>query len=390
MGTIKINNIVYGSNNASEIIYKSQTVEEKLDTIPIFDINDNGNVPIVGDVLTYGHIIDNLNSDSNGLVLSAKQGKILSEKIDNIDLSDLENGIATNAENISNLDSDINLMSASIKILEDNMTNNAIINNMQTSINAFNNALSASEPVYTTISTEKKSVTNSTTYTISVPSEAARVNIKKTSVSNYVTATITVGNISIGVPIGVVNEIWTVNCSGISSIIVTVVDQYNDNNPMELEFEFQKMSSKGVMFNFGIDANGNYGYYKDGADTVTPFNNIKTGEMWLRCCKNVTTHHNYTGGMTGCFYFNNLDFSDIDSFVFSYQIGTSTKNANPFTISNSNGYLVNVDPAGTISNQTVNVNNTTLPCTVQINVSYQGTNYLTIHSYKKHGVTYVL
>lgn len=33
-------------------------------------------------------------------------------------------------------------------------------------------------------------------------------------------------------------------------------------------------------FKFGIDANGNYGYYKDGADTVTPF---KTGGKLTDC-----------------------------------------------------------------------------------------------------------
>ena len=97
MGTIKINNIVYGSSNASEITYKSQTVEEKLDTIPIFDINDNGNVNNDGsDVLTYGHIIDNLESDADDKVLSAKQGKVLKNSLKN----ELE-------ESINNLDTKI-------------------------------------------------------------------------------------------------------------------------------------------------------------------------------------------------------------------------------------------------------------------------------------------
>ena len=131
MGTIKINNIVYGSNNASEIIYKSQTVEEKLDTIPIFDINDNGNVPIVSDVLTYGHIIDNLNSDSNSLVLSAKQGKILSEKIDNIDLS----GIDNNAN-------DIGLLNKRVDIIEEKMTDNEVITALDNRITENTNDIS--------------------------------------------------------------------------------------------------------------------------------------------------------------------------------------------------------------------------------------------------------
>lgn len=112
MGTIKINNIVYGSNNASEIIYKSQTVEEKLDTIPIFDINDNGNVDNGNsDILTYGHIVDSLNSDVTDKVLSAKQGKVLKNYIDNIDFSPLENSISSLEneleESINNLDTKI-------------------------------------------------------------------------------------------------------------------------------------------------------------------------------------------------------------------------------------------------------------------------------------------
>ena len=104
MGLIKINNEIYGTSNASDIVYKSMTVEEKLDTIPIFDINDNGNVDNSGsDVLTYGHIIDNLTSNATDKVLSANQGRVLSEKIDNIDLSYLEDGISTNTESINSL-----------------------------------------------------------------------------------------------------------------------------------------------------------------------------------------------------------------------------------------------------------------------------------------------
>lgn len=102
MGVIKINNIIYGSNNASDIIYKDITVEEKLDTIPIFDINDNGAVVVESDILTYGHIVDNLNSTESNKILSAKQGKILSEKIDNIDFTPLEMAIGENAVAINN------------------------------------------------------------------------------------------------------------------------------------------------------------------------------------------------------------------------------------------------------------------------------------------------
>ena len=128
MGTIKINNIVYGSNNASEIIYKSQTVEEKLDTIPIFDINDNGNVDSDNsDVLTYGHIVDSLNSDAVDKTLSAKQGKVLKNYIDNIDFSPLENSInsleSELEESIDNLDTSINNLDTKITEFQNTFLN---------------------------------------------------------------------------------------------------------------------------------------------------------------------------------------------------------------------------------------------------------------------------
>ena len=112
MGEIKINNEIYGTSNSSNIVYKDTTVEEKLDTIPVFDINDNGNVDNDGsDVLTYGHIIDNLESDADDKVLSAKRGKVLKNFIDNIDFSPLENSISSLEneleESINNLNTKI-------------------------------------------------------------------------------------------------------------------------------------------------------------------------------------------------------------------------------------------------------------------------------------------
>lgn len=124
MGTIKINNIVYGSNNASEIVYKDTTVEEKLDTIPIFDINDNGNVDNSGsDVLTYGHIINSLNSSAVDKTLSANQGKVLKELIDDVDNE-------VNTLN-STLSSDINTISDRVESTRseiENFMRNDLIN----------------------------------------------------------------------------------------------------------------------------------------------------------------------------------------------------------------------------------------------------------------------
>ena len=116
MAQIKINNIIYGSNNASDIIYKNTTVEEKLNSIPIFDPNDNINIEANQyDYLTYGHIVDNLNSNDTNKILSANQGKILKENITNL-----------NTEIISNkndLDNKINSLNSSINTIDDNLIN---------------------------------------------------------------------------------------------------------------------------------------------------------------------------------------------------------------------------------------------------------------------------
>lgn len=124
MGVIKINNIIYGSNNSADIIYKNTTVEEKLNSIPVFDPSDNTNIEANQyDYLTYGHIVNALNSSDTSKALSANQGRVLSEKIDNIDLSYLEDGIAVNAENISNLDSDIELLNKDLDTVNTTLTN---------------------------------------------------------------------------------------------------------------------------------------------------------------------------------------------------------------------------------------------------------------------------
>ena len=107
MAQIKINNIIYGSSNASDIVYKNITVEEKLDTIPIFDPSDNANIEANQyDYLTYGHIVDNLTSSDTDKILSANQGKILNEKIDSSS-NILENKIKENTNNISILNTKV-------------------------------------------------------------------------------------------------------------------------------------------------------------------------------------------------------------------------------------------------------------------------------------------
>ena len=42
----------------------------------------------------------------------------------------------------------------------------------------------------------------------------------------------------------------------------------------KVEKQIEKIDSNLPSFQFGIDENGNYGYIKEGADTVTPFNKL--------------------------------------------------------------------------------------------------------------------
>lgn len=99
MGTIKINNITYGSNNSAEIFYKDITVEEKLNSMPIFDPSDNVNIENNAyDYLTYAHIVDDLNNSASDKALSANQGKMLKSSIEacNDSINTLESNL-TNA-----------------------------------------------------------------------------------------------------------------------------------------------------------------------------------------------------------------------------------------------------------------------------------------------------
>lgn len=125
MGVIKINNIIYGSNLASDIIYKNTTVEEKLNAIPVFDPSDNINIEDAKyDYLTYGHIINHLESDAADKALSAKQGKELKNYIDNIDLSYLENDISNNAENLEKISNKVNILEQEMTDLDNKVAKN--------------------------------------------------------------------------------------------------------------------------------------------------------------------------------------------------------------------------------------------------------------------------
>ena len=70
--------------------------------------------------MTYGHIIDNLNSSATDKVLSANQGRVLKESIENIDFSPLEEAISNNSVAISENNENINNINNQITELKNN------------------------------------------------------------------------------------------------------------------------------------------------------------------------------------------------------------------------------------------------------------------------------
>ena len=126
-GEIKINDIIYGTSFASGVTCDDdKTVQEKLSNAAYIDIENEeiGEIP-QGDFLYTTDIIDNLESESDTHVLSAKQGKILNEKIENKEnnntlyystlsqaISDINNQVNTNAITYSS--------SAKVKVFPNN------------------------------------------------------------------------------------------------------------------------------------------------------------------------------------------------------------------------------------------------------------------------------
>ena len=69
---------------------------------------------------------------------------------------------------------------------------------------------------------------------------------------------------------------------GMTVDLIATLDEVrqNEESGMAADALAVKELAQYVPFRLGVDANGNYGYYKDGADTVTPF---KTGEAGNGC-----------------------------------------------------------------------------------------------------------
>lgn len=73
---------------------------------------------------------------------------------------------------------------------------------------------------------------------------------------------------------------------GIRSVGRRIVNLYEiaetlSDDIVDLSNDIDAVNQK-VPFAFGVDENGNYGYYKDGADTVTPFNSGTSGKHFER------------------------------------------------------------------------------------------------------------
>ena len=68
----------------------------------------------------------------------------------------------------------------------------------------------------------------------------------------------------------------------------------------------------GIPFRFGIDANGNYGYYKAGADTVTPFKSSSpSGLMNMKIRNNSSSTVNPTNVTSSSYYYPNKMFTGL-------------------------------------------------------------------------------
>ncbi len=117
MGEIRVNDIVYGTSFASGVTCDDdKTVQEKLSNAAYIDIENEeiSEIPR-GDYLYTTDIIDNLESESDTHVLSAKQGKILNEKI--------ENGLHDVVDNLESTDSTKALSANQGRVLNEKIDN---------------------------------------------------------------------------------------------------------------------------------------------------------------------------------------------------------------------------------------------------------------------------
>jgi hypothetical protein len=123
MALIKYNNIIYGSSSASDISYKNTNVADKLDAAVDFDKEDNSNIVFnENEYLTYGNIVDDLVHDDIDKALSAKQGKVLNDKINAIDITNLTSSIETLSNSIANNANDIITNSTAISMNATNIS----------------------------------------------------------------------------------------------------------------------------------------------------------------------------------------------------------------------------------------------------------------------------
>lgn len=112
-------------------------------------------------------------------------------------------------------------------------------------------------------------------------------------------------------------------------------DAYIKNKPLDLVHISDNKEAISVgseitvsPFKFGIDENGNYGYYKDGADTVTPFKVMSDIEL-LMDTSPISSASSY---ITGASVLDGKEFVDYDflNFIISVTINGKTTSYNNY------------------------------------------------------------
>ena len=139
MSNVKYNGTIYGTDQASEVRYGNSNVADALLNIET-NLNDvahigdsaTGVIPNDPAVLNTIDVVDNLGSSAAQQPLSANQGRVLKESIENIDFSPLEAAINDNSMAISENNVAISKNNVAIESLNTNVNNNSTeINNIK-------------------------------------------------------------------------------------------------------------------------------------------------------------------------------------------------------------------------------------------------------------------
>ena len=141
------------------------------------------------------------------------------------------------------------------------------------------------------------------------------------------------------------------NISNITSGYMAKSVYDTNNNGVVDTSENVRLNGRTDSIRFGIDsATGEYGYYKVGADSVTPFKTgFKSGEALLVAINSegAQFYWSYSGSYftNGFMHFDNLDFSNVKSFVF--EISSPVTPVGAVDIRDSGGTLITSAVSGT-------------------------------------------